>query len=439
MIWSQLLFFGMAETVDISIVLWTTFSIVVALIFIVAFIKAFIVICPPNRVYVISGRRKKTKDGSAQGFRIVFGGRDIRIPILEQVKELDLSTIPIRISVKNAYSKGGIALDVQAIANVKVTSDRVLIKNAIERFMGRKRKDIHRVAKDTLEGNLREVLATLTPEQINEDRLKFAESLAKVAEDDLRKLGLHLDTLKIQHVEDEKNYLNSIGRQRIATIIRDAEIAESNAKREAENVAAKVQAEAKVTQEKMQAEVAKARNELRQLKAELDAKAKVEEEKTKAAAMEAKALAEQELQKIRAELENLRLQADKVIPAEMMKEARQMQAKAAAAPIEENGKALSKALDMMAEAWAEAGEDGRDIFLIQQLEKILGAVVSSIDNIEVDEVHLIDNGDGQALPNYIQSYPATVAAILKTLSQTVGIDVTSILAQSKLQTSNEKE
>tara|TARA_B100000609_G_scaffold194639_1_gene187487 strand:- start:11980 stop:13305 length:1326 start_codon:yes stop_codon:yes gene_type:complete len=427
------------QPVNIQLVVGVSIGVLVAFFILVMLIKTFIVICPPNQVLVISGRRKGG-ELSNQGYRLVFGGRDYRIPIFEQVERLDLTTIPINISVKNAYSKGGIALHVQAVANIKISSSPVLVKNAIERFMGRERGDIIRVAKDTLEGNLREVLATLTPEQVNEDRLRFAESLAEIAEDDLKQLGLHLDTLKIQHVEDSDNYLNSIGRQRIAQIIRDAEIAESNARREAEEVAAQKLAEAKVVEESAAADVAKSRNELREFKAELDAKARSEEEKTTAAALEARAIAEQELQTIRTTLEQLRLQADKVIPAEAMKQAREMQAKATAAPIAENGKALAAALNKIAESWSNAGDDARDIFLIQQLEKILAIVVSTVNDMQVGNVHLIDSGDGKAIPNYVRSFPATVEAILESLAKTTGIDVTGILAESsKLTTSASKE
>ena len=120
--------------------------------------------------------------------------------------------------------------------------------NAIERFLGRGLAEIQQVAKETLEGNLRGVLATLTPEEVNEDRLKFAESLAQEVEQDLSKLGLHLDVLKIQHVTDDANYLESIGREQIAQVIRDAEIAESNARNEAAKEAAAAEMRAKVAE-----------------------------------------------------------------------------------------------------------------------------------------------------------------------------------------------
>ena len=99
--------------------------------------------------------------------------------------------------------------------------------------------------KETLEGHLRGVLATLTPEEVNEDRLKFAQALMDEADTDFDKLGLHLDTLKIQNVTDTTNYLESIGRRRIAEVIRDAEIAESTAKAESKEMESQYKQEAK--------------------------------------------------------------------------------------------------------------------------------------------------------------------------------------------------
>ncbi len=115
--------------------------------------------------------------------------------------------------MRNAYSKGGTPLNIQAIANVKISNDRAIVGNAIERFLDRDRSEISRVARETLEGNLRGVVATLTPEQLNEDRLQFAERIAEDVSRDLSKLGLHLDILKIQSVSDDVDYLSSIGRR----------------------------------------------------------------------------------------------------------------------------------------------------------------------------------------------------------------------------------
>src|SRR5207247_2578292 len=105
----------------------------------------------------------------------------------------------------------------------KVASDPAHVRNAVERFLGASMTQIALVARQTLEGVLREVLAQLTPEEVNQDRLKFAESLVQNAKDDFEKLGLQLDVLKVQHVSDDQQYLANLGRARIAMMIRDAQ------------------------------------------------------------------------------------------------------------------------------------------------------------------------------------------------------------------------
>src|SRR5262245_64093878 len=104
------------------------------------------------------------------------------------------------------------------------------------------------IAKDTLEGNLRGVLATLTPEELNEDKIKFAQSLLDEAEDDLRRLGLELDTLKIQDVSDDVGYLDSIGRRQSAEVQKRALIAEAQSRAESAIRAAANRRETEISQ-----------------------------------------------------------------------------------------------------------------------------------------------------------------------------------------------
>ncbi len=75
-------------------------------------------ICNPNEILVLSGRKYKTKDGQELGYRVIFGGRTIRIPILETIKRMDLRTMAVPIEISNAYAKGGTPLQIQAIATV---------------------------------------------------------------------------------------------------------------------------------------------------------------------------------------------------------------------------------------------------------------------------------------------------------------------------------
>ncbi len=407
--------------------------VLAALMMLVTIIKRLMYICRPNEILIFSGRQHVLPDGRSVGFRVVFGGRAFKIPAIETVERMDMSLISVAMTVQGAYSRGGIPLNLHAIANVKVSSDPTKIGNAIERFLGHGRNEIARVAKETLEGHLRGVLATLTPEEVNEDRLKFAETLAEEAEQDLEKLGLHLDTLKIQHVTDERNYLESIGRKRIAEVLREAEVAESDAVRTAAEAEAAADARGTVAHTRAQANVHRKLNELRQIRAELEAEAKSEEERAIAAAQEARASAEQELQRIRGELEQLRLAADVTIPAEVARRVRELRAAGDAARIFTDGEAMSESLEVIAKAWRDSGGSAMDMYVLQNLEDIFGTVAQAAQRLEVKEVNLVDGGDGRTLPAYASAYPAVVAALLGQVSSTLGIDVAAIVAGDRAQ------
>jgi flotillin len=393
----------------------------------VVIIKNLLCICEPNRILIFSGRSRVTADGRSVGYRVVFGGRTLRIPVLETVESMDMSLISVPMTVQGAYSEGGIPLAVHAIANVKISSDRNAVGNAIERFLGRGREEIARVAKETLEGHLRGVLATMTPEEVNEDRLKFAHVLGEEAEADLRKLGLQLDTLKIQHVSDDRNYLDSIGRKRIAEIVRTAEVAESDAQRAAAEAEAAARARGQVALTNAHAIIQRKQNEVRRLRAQLDAEARAEEEKALAAAQAARAQAELELQAIRGELEQLRLAADITIPAEAGRVVRELEAAGAAAQIAEDGRAAAQALAHIAEAWRDSGGRAMEIFVLQRLDEIFATVADAARRLEVREVNLVDAGDGKTMPAYLGAYPAAVAVLLERLRDTLGVDICGLL------------
>ena len=393
----------------------------VGLLFLFFMLKKFLYICRPNEVLIFSGRRRVLEDGTAVGFRPIFGGRAWQIPFLEKVDRINMTTIPIEVNVTQAYSGGGIPLNVRAIANVKVSSDERFILNAIERFLGKDRAELSRVARETLEGTLRGVLAQLTPEQVNEDRLRFAESLADDVEDDFRKLGLTLDTLKIQHVTDDVQYLESIGRARIANVIKESEIAESNAANQANKKRADAKASGDIAHKEAERAIIQKRNDRRRIAAELEAQAESELRRARAAGDQARAEAEQQLQEIRQGLEQLRLQADVVLPADAERRAREFIAKGDAAPIEEDGKAMAEVLRMLAKAWADAGPHAKDIFLIQKLEDLMHTIVDRMAALKVGEVHIIDPGDGSALPNYVAGFPNTVTSVLGAIKASTGV------------------
>ena len=428
--------------VDVSVIksaLAIAGLLLVAFLALVGFVKSMLHICPPNEVLIFSGRRRKLADGSSRGFRTVLGGRGIRIPVIETVSRMSVNTMEVPIAIRGAYSKGGIALNVDAIANIKISSDPMVIGNAIERFLGRNPDEIRRVAKETLEGHLRGVLAKLTPEEINEDRLKFADELSSESEQDLKKLGIHLDTFKIQHVSDDKHYLDSIGREAIANVIRDAEIAESNATRSAEQAEAENRSRSNVIKANVDANISKMINELRKVQAELDAQVRAEEERTLAAAREARAKAEQELQQVRTEVESLRLQADQVLPAEAAQKAQQFKAKGDAAILRESGLAASQSLELMSAAWREAGDSAMTIYLIEDFEKILASAATGVAKVKIGNLNMIDGGDGKVLSSYVSSYPAMLTSIFDSVTLSTGIDLQKAISGRSTTTANEEE
>jgi flotillin len=399
----------------------------VAIASLISLLKTCLRICNPNEILIVSGRRYRTPEGDTVGYRVLFGGRTLVIPILERVERMDMTTMPIPVEVNNAYAKGGTPLNIQAISNVKISGNPSIVGNAIERFLGRNQSEIRRVVKETLEGNLRGVVALLTPEQVNEDRLNFAERIAADVQEELSKLGVQLDTLKIQSVTDDVDYLKSIGRRQIAQIVRDAEIAEAETIGEADRIEADCQRHAEVAKTQALTLIQQKQNELRKIKAELEQRAKSEEERTIAAGREAKARAEQNLQTIRAELERLRLEADSVLPAQARKSAEELKARGRAAEFEENAKATALVNEMLSQAWIEIGPNATQIFLLQQLEIILKEAATIPHRLHLDTVNVVDAEGGQTLASLLNVYPEIVKQFLERIDQTLGIDVIGTL------------
>jgi flotillin len=400
---------------------------VAVLLLLVILYRYLLRICRPNEILIFSGRKHKTPDGKTVGYRVVFGGRGMRIPVVETVHQMDVSLISVPMAVTGAYSEGGIPLNVHAIANIKISTDPRFVGNAIQQLLGKSRAEISRMVKETLEGHLRGVCATMTPEDINQDRLKFAKQLETSAGADLEKLGLELDVLKIQHIADDRNYLESIGRQRIAEILRTAEVAESDAVRQAEQAEAGARARGEVAMTQAQGAVQRKQNELRQIKAEVDGEARSEEVRAESAGQQARAEADLELQKMRGELEQLRLEAEVTIPADVDAQVRELHAAGQAAPIAADGEAMAKALQEVAGAWKDSGGKAMDMFVLQHLDGIFGDVAKAAGRLKVREVNLIDGGDGATIPAYAASYPAIMGKLLGEVTKTLGVDIARVI------------
>ncbi len=414
-----------------AVLLGGAFAAVLLLALFALFLQRILFICSPNQVLIFSGRKHRLPDGSVVGYKIVQGGRGYRIPLIENVSSLDMRIFPVQITVNNAYSKGGIPLTIQAIANVKISSDPVLIANAAERFLGMSVYQLAEVAQQTLEAALREVLSQLTPEEVNQDRLKFAEHLLKNARDDFDKMGLHLDVLKVQHVSDEQQYLVNLGRARIAQMLRDAENAENAANQTVAEAEAANRQRAETAQKQSEAQVLQKKNLFQAELAKLESEAKSIENEATVAAETERATAEQELQGLRGEFENLRLQCDVVLPSQAKRKAEELAAAGEASPLIETGKARAAALQALTQEWSAAGLEGREIYVLNHLKEIAEAAVLRTASTQIQELNIIDGGDGSSFIAFVSGFPAVVAKVMEETGRAIGVDIPALLRTGK--------
>lgn len=384
---------------------------------IVAAVKNLLYICGPNEVLVFAGG-KSSLGGKTVGYRIVKGGMSLRRPLVERVERMDLTNMTVEVSVVGAYSKGGIPLAVQGVANLKVAGHQPLLHNALVRFTGRTRGEIIAIAKNTLEGNLRGVLSQLTPEEVNEDKLAFAEKLLEEAESDLATIGLVLDQLKIQNVSDNVGYLDSIGRIQSADLQKRARIAEANAqanaiKRDAEN-----RMNARIAEAEAKIKIVRAQTERRIADALTGREAVVAEQVGQVKAAIARANAELEVQQARVEQVRRQLAADVVAPAEAGMQQEKSEAKASAAKIFEDGKATAAVLEEMIATWQSGGKAARDIFLMQKLQAVMSSLVDTIQNVQVDKLTILPGSDGRV---------ADSVRLVEELKAGVDVDIPALL------------
>jgi len=405
--------------------------VAVVILAIIATIKSLIIICPPNRVAVISGRSRQLSDGRTVGYRAIRGGRTMRVPLLERVSWMELNTIPIEVSVQNAYSKGAIPLHVQGIANVKVSSIEGLLQNSVERFLDVDQEHIADIAKETLEANLRGVLATLTPEEVNEDRLKFAQTLIEEADDDIKTLGLELDVLKIQNVTDEVGYLDSVGRRQTAEVLKEARVAEAQRKAEAEESEALSRQRAEIATAQADLKIVEQQNALRVRQAELEAIAGAAEAEARVAGEKARVIAEQTLEVERVQLETRRLEADVVAPARADREAKELAAKGDAAKIIEDGNAQIEVFRRLVEQYQAAGADAQRVFVLRMLPELMDKIVSVVGAVDIDKVSIIDSGgQGTGIPGFMGQLPAAVIGLTEQIENATGVDLLKALRPS---------
>lgn len=398
-------------------------------------LKNLIHICGPDEVLIFSGSKNRYQD-RVVGYRLIKGGRGVRIPLLETVNRINLTNMNIDISVSGAYSKGGIPLNVQAVANVKVAGDEPAIHNAIERLMRKSREEIKLIAKETLEGNLRGVLATLTPEEVNEDKVKFAESLTVEAGEDFADLGLALDSLKIQNVTDDQNYLSAIGRRQTAELEARSKIAEARARAESEVQEASNLQRTRLRQIGEELRIVQSQTERRIIEAQTLREALIQREVAQVTALVARGEADLKVEQARIAQTEQRLQAEVIEPWIARRDAMVFEARGEAAHIVESGRAKADALRQIAARWNEEGVDAKTILMLQKFGRITELLTSTMPKLKVSNMTVID---GQARKDAEEgALPVRAISALEQVRHATGIDLAK-LTQSVTSKSTESE
>ncbi len=225
----------------------------------------------PNHVMVISGGKRKLRGKDVTGFRICKGGGAFIIPILERVDILSLEVMTLDITTPEIYTKPGVPIVVDGVAQVKIKGDEVSIRTAAEQFLSKSVTQIKEVALQTVEGHLRAIIGTLTVEQIYRNRDQFAGSVQEVAVSDMANMGLEIVSFTLKDIRDSHGYLDALGKPSIAEVKRDALIAQAEADRDAKIRSARANQEGEAAKYSADTQIAQAKRDFESKKAEFDA------------------------------------------------------------------------------------------------------------------------------------------------------------------------
>ncbi|MHC4993236.1 MAG: flotillin family protein [Planctomycetota bacterium] len=396
---------------------------VLALLLLIIFLKANIVLCQPNELLVIAGRQRTGADGETIGYRVVRGGRGFKRPMFESIARLPLNSQPVDLLVQKAMSQGMIPLTIEAKATVKLAGRPADgMDQAIERFLGKGPDAVTKTAIQALEGALRGVVATMDPEQANADRLELARLASENARADLSRLGIVLDFLQVQEVNDEQGYLDAIGRKRNAAVQRDAKVAEARAEAEARQVAAEQQRMGREAEIAAEQAIIQHENALAVERANLLAEENRASERAEVAGHIARVTEETELHARRVELREKKKEADIVVPAAATRKAMLLEAEGHAARILEEGKAKARAIELLREQWQ--GGDAENLFLIHLMPELVDKVTRVVsDNLRIDKLTILDGGTGDGLPAYVKNLTNSAVTMMEQMTNATGVDI----------------
>nr|WP_302594516.1 flotillin family protein [uncultured Acetatifactor sp.] len=245
--------------------------VLLVLIFLTGYVKA-----PPDTAMIISGLRKNPK--------VLIGKAGIKIPFLERKDELNLQLIPIDVKTSNAVPTADyININVDATVNVKISDNEERLKLAAQNFLNKNAEYIGRVAREVLEGNVREIVGKMALEEMVSDRQKFATLVKENAEPDLAAMGLDIISFNVQNFVDGNGVIENLGVDNIVKIQKNAAISRAESEKEIAKAQANAKRESNEAEVNAATEIAKKQNDLAIRKAELKREADIKQAEADAA------------------------------------------------------------------------------------------------------------------------------------------------------------
>ncbi|MBF93134.1 MAG: flotillin [Euryarchaeota archaeon] len=427
------------------------FAVVLILVAAVMFFAQRYKRCPPDQIMVIYGRTERTPDGRPKASKTLHGGAALVWPLIQDYAYISLKPMTINIDLRGALSLQNIRINVPSTFTIGVSTEPTIMANAAERLLGFRVEDIEEMAKEIIFGQLRLTVATLTIEQINQDRDAFLELIQKNVGQEMRKVGLYLINVNIADITDESDYIDSIGKKAAATAVEQARIDVSNAERdgaigkakadrvreievaenqaEAEKGRKAAEADQRVFVEQQEAMAVSGENSAQAEIARANADLAEAEAATKQRADVATAQAEAEIQKAVYEEEESKLRASEIARETVAKQQVEIAADAEAerqrriahgeadailAKYEAEAEGIQKVLDAKAQGYnnlvSSASGDPKaaaTLLMVEKIESMVQAQTEAIRNLKIDKITVWDSGnsaDGNsATSNFVSS------------------------------------
>ncbi len=403
--------------------------LILALIFLLGYVKA-----PPDQAYIISGLKKESK--------VLIGRAGIRVPFLERMDKLYLGQMTVDIKTEQSVPTSDfINVNVDAVAKVRISPHAEGIKLAAKNFLNKRPDEITRDLQDSLQGNMREIIGTLSLKEINTDRDSFSDQVMQKASKDMDKLGIEILSCNIQNVTDENGLIKDLGADNTSLIKKNAAIAKAQADRdiaiaqaaaERESNEARVQADTQIAQKQTELEIKRA--ELKILadgkKAEADAAYEIQSQEQRKSietatvnAEIAKTQRQAELKQVEVEVQKQKLEAEIRAQADAERYRQQQEAEAALFKRQKDAEAARYEQEQKAEAMKKYGEAAVIEMVMQALPQIAKNVAEPLS--KVDKITMYGDGNSAKL---LEDIINGTSQVTEGISQSMGIDIKSLVA-----------